>query len=144
MFCIELLNRSDDVQVRRTGRIIVDDADAVRNMIRDPHFLAIRSNRNADRIDAHGNAMCQFSRFGVDDIHRVGGGVDNKDAVTTDGNRVGMRTHKRWMADCVKFRGFRLACVRRIRVGANRNPGTRLPRRQEQQRGNYGDRGQCE
>lgn len=56
-FEVKVLNGCDDAEVGGAGGIGVDHADGVGNMIADPGFAAIGSDRDTHRVNANGDAL---------------------------------------------------------------------------------------
>lgn len=56
-FEVKVLHGCDDVEVGGTGGIGIDHADGVGNVIADPGFEAIGSDRDTHRIKANGDTL---------------------------------------------------------------------------------------
>ena len=99
---IDLLHRGDHLAIRVAAGVDVDDADGVRDVIREPHLLPVGPHRDAHRVDPRRNAGDDRPARRVDDVERVRRGVRHVDEGATDGEGPGVRAQEDGVADTVR------------------------------------------
>ena len=68
---VESGDRMQDLVARRTRRVGVDDAHRVRDVVADPHFLAVRPDGNAHRVDADADSRDDLAGSGINHVNGV-------------------------------------------------------------------------
>ena len=120
----KLLAQNSKVEMGGAGGIRIDHTHRIRDVIRDPDFLAVRPNREPHRVDADVDTRDDGITGRVDDIDGVGWRVHHEDVAAAHHNRRRVRTHERGMSDIVEgnLLGVRDGESREAHAG-DQNPG---------------------
>ena len=105
-FCsgVDILNRCQNVQIKRAGRIGVDHTHRVGYVIRYPDFLPIRFQGQPDRVNPHVNPCDNAKIAHLNHINRILTGIDHKYVTVMQQDRASMWAQKIRVTDLTMFR----------------------------------------
>ena len=98
---MEVVDGGDHLLEKNAVRVGVDDAHRVRDVVRDPDLGAVGLDGKTNRVDADVDPVHHLVRGRVDDVYRVGRGIDRVDEIAVDDDGLGVRARKRGAADVV-------------------------------------------